>query len=98
MGEGVLLDAMGGVASAVIVISFLLLRFFIRKVYKFANGDGDKAVSQGKLAYQNGIGVNDNPYSATEKALYDSWSKGWYLSEKAIKKLKANKNGVGHDY
>ncbi len=87
MGDGALEAAMGGFGLAVIIICFLSIVALFKKLSISVFGNRNKAISEGKLAFSNGLSINENPYHDDEKNLQKSWLKGWGLAQKHRKKL-----------
>lgn len=88
MGGSVLLSAMGGLVSAAIVIAIFFLIYVIKKYVFLIDANREKSKAEGKLAYQNLVGINDNPYPISDKARYIAWRKGWKIAEDVRKNRK----------
>lgn len=87
MFEGLPLAAIGGLASAIFFVIVIELWRWLRKGHAYWDKERDKAVSEGKRAFFNGIGEKENPYDASQPKLRDAWKKGWLQGKKTRSKL-----------
>jgi hypothetical protein len=87
MWAGVLAAAMGGGSLALLVIAFMGLRALYRRGYASMYGARDRAVSEGKLSYSNGVPTDANPYCGQDEKLRDAWNIGWKCAERDREKL-----------